>query len=329
MTDLNAPFSRRRALALGGTMAGGLVAASLPLASGTAGASTPVPANADRRSRGRLPVKQIEAILQGPGMVMDGVLSVTLDRDDLTVTGPGGIPFDSAFQVNGTSYFQPLGDGVALLNGDFPLRPAETNPFIDQLLAHGIVLQAFHQHYFDLSPMVYFQHFRAVGDPLRLAKGVAAAIKVTGTPLPQMAPANPTTPLDAHAIGKILGGTPTVGSSGVVTVNIPRAETITLAGVPLNKKTGTNTAAGIAFEPLGSTGQHAAAGPDFSLLASEVEGVVKVMRAQGFTVHCLYNQETDEHPQLYFSHMLATGNALDLAAKIRRGLDRTNVTFTS
>ncbi len=80
-------------------------------------------------------MSQIEAILQGPGMVTDGMLSVTLDRDDLKVTGPGGIPFDPAFEINGSLYFQPLGDGVALLNGDFPVLPEESNPFIDQLLA--------------------------------------------------------------------------------------------------------------------------------------------------------------------------------------------------
>jgi hypothetical protein len=40
--------------------------------------------------------------------------------------------------------------------------------------------------------------------------------------------------------------------------------------------------------------------------------------------HCLYNQETDEHPQLYFDHMLKSGDAYELAREIRRGLDLTD-----
>jgi hypothetical protein len=47
------------------------------------------------------------------------------------------------------------------------------------------------------------------------------------------------------------------------------------------------------------------------------------MRHRGWFQGCLYNQETDEHPQLYFDHMLKVGNAYALAAEIRRGLDLT------
>jgi Domain of Unknown Function (DUF1259) len=48
------------------------------------------------------------------------------------------------------------------------------------------------------------------------------------------------------------------------------------------------------------------------------------MRHAGFEIGCLYNQETSEHPQLYFAHMLATGDPQSLAVKIRRALDLTN-----
>jgi hypothetical protein len=48
------------------------------------------------------------------------------------------------------------------------------------------------------------------------------------------------------------------------------------------------------------------------------------MRRQGWFQGCLYNQETNEHPQLYFDHMLKVGNAYQLAHEIRRGLDLTD-----
>ena len=38
---------------------------------------------------------------------------------------------------------------------------------------------------------------------------------------------------------------------------------------------------------------------------------------------CLDNQETAEHPQLYFSHQLKSGDAYQLAHEIRLGLNHT------
>jgi len=48
------------------------------------------------------------------------------------------------------------------------------------------------------------------------------------------------------------------------------------------------------------------------------------MRAQGWDIGCLYNQETDEQPQLFFSHQFKIGDPYQLAAEVRRGLDQTN-----
>lgn len=176
------------------------------------------------------------------------------------------------------------------------------------------------QHFFDLSPMVYFIHFRAVGDPVHLAQSAAAAVSATATPLPQPMPMHPSTPLDSAALGQALGGDAMVGSDGVVTVTIPRQNNFTLGGVPTQSDTG--LASTVAFEPL--AGGQTAVAPDFALTAAEVQPVMQTMRGQGFTIHCLYNQETAENPQLYFSHQLKTGDALQLAQQIRKGLDQTN-----
>jgi Domain of Unknown Function (DUF1259) len=224
--------------------------------------------------------------------------------------------FTPDFEIHGDLYFQPLGH-LALLNGDLALKPEETNRFIDALLSHGLVFQAFHQHLIDLEPMVWFQHFRAVGHPLELARAIRAALEVTATPLPQP-PASTSTPLDPERLAHILHGSATV-SNGVVSVSVPRTDRILLGDVVLNPEAGVSTS--IEFKPLG--GDRAAAVPDFSLRAVEVERVMRVMRHKGWLVGCLYNQETDEHPQLYFSHMLKTGNAYRLAHQIRAGLDLT------
>ncbi len=325
MSDVNNPLSRRRALALGGSIAGGLIATSSPLL----GAPRRVlAANArggidvtGKTGNGRLPVKQIEAIMRTTGMVMNGVLTINLDRDDLHVTGPGGLPWKPAFEVNHMFTFQPLGNGQAILNAEMAMIAAETNPVIDRIFAGGLTFMAFHQHFFNESPQVWHMHFRGSGDPLQLARAAIAAVQATGTPLPQSQPSNPTTPLPKDHLARILGGTAQVGSAGVVTVSIPRANPIILGGVVVKPEMGVSVT--VAFEPLGN-GQTACA-PDYALIAPEVNPALKVSRAQGFAVHCLYNQETAEQPQLYFSHNLATGHAVDLAHKVSRVLDKMNV----
>jgi hypothetical protein len=52
---------------------------------------------------------------------------------------------------------------------------------------------------------------------------------------------------------------------------------------------------------------------------------MRTMRHYGWDVGCLYNQETAESPQLYFSHMFKTGDPVHLARQIRAGLNHTDV----
>jgi hypothetical protein len=271
---------------------------------------------------GSLPAKQIEDIVGIEGTVSNGVLDISVGRADLgTVGGPLGVGFTSAFEIHGDLYFQPLGRSKALLNADMALLPEETNPFIAALLQQGLVLQAFHQHLIEMSPQIWFVHFRGVGDPLELARAARAAIDVTKTPLPQSSPANPTTPLDPDRLASILHGDAQVGEEGVVSVSVSRKHGVRLADTYAKPETGISTS--IEFKPLG-TGQDAAVVPDFSMTSDEVVPVIARMQALGWFQGCLYNQETDEHPQLYFDHMLKTGDAYALAEEIRSGLDLTD-----
>jgi uncharacterized protein DUF1259 len=64
------------------------------------------------------------------------------------------------------------------------------------------------------------------------------------------------------------------------------------------------------------------------MTANEVDAVMKVTTDKGFQVHCLYNQETDEHPQLYFSHQLNVGDPEKLAHVVRQALEKTDTEFS-
>ncbi len=314
--DLNAPVSRRRALAIGGGVAGGLLAASP--ATGIAAA------HGHQSQQGRLPARQIQEIVQAEGTVTNGVLSIGISRDDIgDVKGPLGVTFTPAFEVDGALTFQPLGSHRAFFNGDLALKAEETNPFIDAILANGLVFQAFHQHYDQMDPQIWFIHWRGTGEPLHLARAVRNVLRATSTPLPQTMPPNPTTPLDAKRLGRILHGTPEIGDEGVVSVTVDRTDRILIDGIRVSPEA--NISSTIEIKPLDASGRTAAVAPDFSMTSVGVQPVISVMRRQGFEVGCLYNQETGERPQLYFAHMLKTGDPYALAAQVRRGLDRTEV----
>jgi hypothetical protein len=317
--DQPLPLSRRAVLRLAGLGVGAAAVTTLPLPA-TAGASP-----ATSAPGGHLPVAEIEKILQADGTVTNGVLGVGIDRTDIGPVTLRGVPIEPSFEINGDLTFQPIGGGRAFFNGDLPLKDDEIDPVIDAILANGLVFQAEHQHFYDFHPPVWFIHFRGQGDPIQLARDVHAVLKATSTPLPQAPPANPTTPLEPQRLQSILHGYDSeVGDDGVVTVFVARRDEIRINGVVVKPET--NIATNIAFEPLGGAGAaHAAAAPDFGMIASEVNPVVRVMRKQGWDIGCLYNQETDEHPQLYFSHQFKTGNAYELAAEVRRGLDQMNV----
>ncbi len=321
--DVNARVNRRRALALGGGVAGGVLAGS----SGGAIARERRHGDGHRSAvlvqSGSLPTDRMAAILDAHADVSNGIVHFSIDRNDAgRVQGPLNVPFSGSFEINGDLYFEPLEDGSsAFFNGDIALRPGELNPVIDAIIANGLVFQAMHQHYFDLRPMWWFIHFRGLGNPLALARAVRNVLGATATPLPQQPPSNPTTPFDVGRLERILHGTASVGDNGVVTVDVDRTDKIIIDGVLVNPAV--NISTNIQFEPLTPGGSSAAAAPDFSMTTAEVMPVTRTMRAQGWLDACLYNQETGEHPQLYFSHMLKTGDPYVLAQEIRNGINLT------
>jgi hypothetical protein len=281
-------------------------------------------AGARGQSSASLPVGRIEQALQAKGTFSQGVLSVSIDRDDIGNRHIHGVVVTPSFEINGSLTFQPLAGGRALFNGDLPLKEDEVNRFIDALLANHLVFQAEHQHFYDLTPPTWFIHFRAIGDPVQIATAVHAALRATSVQLPQAPPAKPHTPFNVGRLERILGSkNAEVGAGGVVTVTLTRKNTERLGGVVLNQNANAET--NIAFEPLNKTGSRAAVAPDFGMTAGEIENVIAVMRAHGWDIGCLYNQETDESPQLFFSHTFKAGDPYQLAQEVRDGLDRMNL----
>jgi hypothetical protein len=326
-TDRELDLGRRRTLAAGGAMMAGLVASTPDVAFGQAGPVVPPPTTGPvvpPPQTGTLPVLDIQRILRSSGHVSGPVLHIEQLRRDLNnVVGPANIPFRPAFGVHNDFYFQALPNGRAILNGELALRAGEINAVIDRILTTGLVFQALHQHFFDLEPQIWQVHLRGTGSPYAIARALEYVVRATGTPLPQVAPPNPSSPLDARRLGRLLGGEARIHEDGVVSVSILRREQVSLDGVPIDPRLG--IAHEVLFEPL-PNGRTAVA-PAFALLAAEVGQVNRLMRREGFDIHALANHETAETPQLYFSHLLAVGNPYYFAFVIRRILQQTNTRF--
>ena len=72
--------------------------------------------------------------------------------------------------------FQPTGGGKAAITGDFVLIASEVNPVLKALRDHGIEVTAIHNHMLDDQPRLYFMHFWANDDAVKLAQGLKAAL---------------------------------------------------------------------------------------------------------------------------------------------------------
>ena len=92
-------------------------------------------------------------------------------REAETVLAPPG-PLGVATSIN----FQPTDGGKAAVTGDFVLVADEVNPVIKLLRDNGIEVTALHSHMLAEEPRLFFMHFWANDDAVKLAKGLHAAL---------------------------------------------------------------------------------------------------------------------------------------------------------
>jgi hypothetical protein len=128
-----------------------------------------------------LDTAQLDQIIGAKGQANGGVYQFGVPRRDPVTEGgmqlvPMG-PMGVATAIN----FQPTGGGKAAITGDFVLIGDEVNPVINALRANGIEVTALHSQMLDEQPRLYFMHFWANDDALKLAKGLRAALDKTAS----------------------------------------------------------------------------------------------------------------------------------------------------
>jgi hypothetical protein len=123
--------------------------------------------------------KQVEQILGHTGKVNSGVLQIGVPRVE-TITD-SGMTVPPSMGVATALNFQPTGSGKAAITGDFVLLGSEVNPVIKALRQNGIAVTALHGHMLMEEPRLFFMHFWANGDAVKLAKGLRAALDNTNS----------------------------------------------------------------------------------------------------------------------------------------------------
>jgi hypothetical protein len=126
-----------------------------------------------------LDTAQLDQIIGVKGNPNGGVYQFGVPRrDPITESGmqitPVG-PMGAANAIN----FQPTGGGKAAITGDFLVTGDEVNPLIRTLRQNGIEVMAIHSHMLDEQPRMFFIHFWANDDAVKLAKGLRAALEKT------------------------------------------------------------------------------------------------------------------------------------------------------
>jgi len=146
------------------------VHAALALTKTPLGAS-PAPASAGPLG---IDTAQIAQILGYHGKVNGGVYQEGVPRAE-TITADG-IDVPPSMGLATAINFQPTGGGKAAITGDFVLIGSEVNPVIGALRDNGIAITALHSHMLTDSPHLFFMHYWANDDALKLAHGLRAAL---------------------------------------------------------------------------------------------------------------------------------------------------------
>jgi len=123
--------------------------------------------------------KQIDQILGHSGKNNGGIYQVGVPRAQHITEGGMAIP--NSMGVATALNFQPTGGGKAAITGDFVLLAKEVNPVIKALRENGIAVTALHSHMLQEQPRLFFMHFWANDDAVKLAKGLRAALDQTNS----------------------------------------------------------------------------------------------------------------------------------------------------
>jgi hypothetical protein len=143
---------------------------------------TPAPAPAPPPAALGIDSAQLVAALGHEGRVNGGVYQVNVPRSETIRDGTFEVP--PSMGLGTVMNFQPTGGGKAAITGDFVLIASEVNAVIRALREHNIEVTSLHSHMLSEEPRLFFMHFWANDDAVKLARGLRAALDKTNSRRP-------------------------------------------------------------------------------------------------------------------------------------------------
>jgi rhodanese-related sulfurtransferase len=270
-------------------------------------------------SHAALDTNRIEQItnLKGAWNAAEGVFKITAPRNDVAVKVDEwkmppfmGLTSWAAFLAGKKT--------EAMVMGDLVLFEDEVNPVMSAALENGLAVTALHNHFFHAEPPVYFMHIGGESTVDKLAGGVKAA-------LAKMKDIRAANPQPAKSFG---GGSPEKNAISAA----PLAELFTArpqekdgmvkfvfgrtarmeCGCAVGKEMGVNT-----WASFGGTDDNAIVDGDFACQESELQPVLKSLRASGINIVAIHQHMIHETPRYVFLHYWGRGQAADLAKAIK------------
>lgn len=277
---------------------------------------------ADAQQHAGIDTAQIEQItgMKGDYSAKENVFKVTKPRNDVKVQVDEWAmpPF---MGLTSWAAFTPGHHGQAMMMGDTVLFEDEVNPVMSAALDAGLEITALHNHFFFDRPKVHFMHIAGTGDPAELAGGVKRIYdKIeevrAAHPTPEnvfpghIAEPNAITAAPLEAIFGSKGQT----NHGMFKIVIGKPSS--MHGVKIGNAMGINTWAAFA-----GSDDEAVVDGDFAMRESELQAVLKSMRASGINIAAIHQHMADESPRILFLHFWGKGKAVDLAKGVKLALD--------
>ncbi|MDN7876581.1 DUF1259 domain-containing protein [Burkholderia aenigmatica] len=269
-----------------------------------------------------LDTAQIEQItgLKGTYSAKENVFKVSKPRNDVKVqVDDWAVP--PFMGLTSWAAFTPGHHGQTMMMGDTVLFEDEVNPAMSAALNAGLEVTALHNHFFFDRPRVYFMHIGGSGDPVKLAESVKqvydkiAEIRAAH-PVPEgvfpgrIAEQSAITAAPLEAIFGSKGQT----KNGMFKVVIGKPSS--MHGVKIGSDMGANTWAAFA-----GSDDEAVVDGDFAMRESELQTVLKSMRASGINIVAIHEHMAGESPRTLFLHYWGKGKAVDLAKGVKVALD--------
>lgn len=119
----------------------------------------------------------LDEVMAAEGTNSEGIYKFSFARAETITDHHKVIP--PAMGVTTAIAFQPTGDGNAAINGDFAMTADEVQPVIQALRRGDIDVVALHNHGLAERPLLFYIHFWAEDDAVRLARTLKRAVDAT------------------------------------------------------------------------------------------------------------------------------------------------------